>query len=79
MKSDLKERRNAAIVKRVNELLGQNRPIMDIYAQVGEEFWLEETTIRLIYNNKWTSHSFHHCTQGQEERQETCFVISGST
>ena len=50
MKSDLKQRRNAAICKRVNELLGQGRPIMDIYAQVGEEFWLEETTIRNIFN-----------------------------
>lgn len=50
MKSNLKERRNAAIVKRVQELLGSKRPIMDVYSQVGEEFWLEETTIRLIYN-----------------------------
>ena len=50
MQSKLKERRNAAIVKRVYELLDDDRPIMDVYAQVGEEFWLEETTIRQIYN-----------------------------
>jgi len=49
MKSDLKERRNAAICKRVYELLGTGKRVMDIYAQVGEEFWLEEITIRLIY------------------------------
>jgi len=50
MKSDLKERRNAAIYKRVYELLGTGKRVMDVYAQVGEEFWLEETTIRQIFN-----------------------------
>ena len=50
MKSDLKKRRNVAICKRVSELLGTGMKIMDIYAQVGEEFWLEETTIRQIVN-----------------------------
>ena len=50
MQSKLKERRNAAIVKRVQELLGKGRPIMDIYTEVGEEFWLDDTTIRKIYN-----------------------------
>ena len=58
MKSTLKQRRNAAICKRVNELLGTGMKIMDVYAKVAEEFWLEEVTIRLIftkngfYNNK---------------------------
>jgi len=50
MLSDLKKRRNAAICKRVRELCGQGIPVMDIYAKVGEEFWLEETTIRQIVN-----------------------------
>ena len=49
MKTDLKERRNAAICKRVDELCGTGMKVMDIYAQVSEEFWLEEITIRLIY------------------------------
>ena len=50
MKSDLKERRNAAICKRVRELCGTGMPVMNIYAQVGEEFWLEESTIKRIFN-----------------------------
>ena len=52
MKSDLKARRNAAICKRVNDLCGTGMKVMDIYAQVGEEFWLEERTIREIYAKK---------------------------
>lgn len=51
MKSDLKERRNAAICKRVNELCGKGLLVMEIYAKVGEEFWLDETTVRNIFAN----------------------------
>ena len=51
MKSKLKEQRNAAIAKRVYELLGNDCPIMDVYAKVGQEFWLDESTVRKIYNN----------------------------
>ena len=50
MLSNLKKRRNAAICERVRELCGQGLPVMDIYAKVGEEFWLEENTIRNIVN-----------------------------
>ena len=49
MKTDLKERRNAAICKRVDELCGTGLPVMEIYAKVGEEFWLDETTVRNIF------------------------------
>ena len=48
MKTNLKERSNAAICMRVNELCGTGMKVMDIYAKVGEEFWLEESTIANI-------------------------------
>ena len=48
MLSDLKKRRNAAILKRVHELYCTGMKSMDIYRQVGEEFWLEESTIANI-------------------------------
>ena len=51
MKSKLIERRNAEIRERVNSLLGGGRPIMDVYAEVGEEFELGEVTIRHIMND----------------------------
>ncbi|MBO7546650.1 MAG: hypothetical protein J6T19_08110 [Paludibacteraceae bacterium] len=50
MKSDLKERRNAAICMRVYELLGTGKPIMQVYSDLEEEFWLDVETIRKIYN-----------------------------
>ena len=52
MTTNLKERRNAAICMRVNELCGTGMKVMDIYAKVGEEFWLEERIIREIYAKK---------------------------
>jgi len=54
MKSDLKERRNAAICKRVYELLGTGKPIMQVYSDLEEEFWLDGETIRQIYNKNKT-------------------------
>ena len=50
MKTKLKEERNKAICARVFELLGTGMKIMDVYAKVGKEFWIEESTIRRIYN-----------------------------
>ena len=59
MKSEQKEECNKAICARVNELLGKGKPIMLVYEEVGDEFWLELRTIRAIftkkghYSNKW--------------------------
>ena len=57
MKSDLKERRNKAICARVRELCGTGLPVMQIYTNLEEEFWLNATTIRNIYN-----HYYHDCS-----------------
>ena len=50
MNSDLKERRNKAICKRVQELCGTGLPVMQIYTELEEEFWLDASTIKRICN-----------------------------
>lgn len=48
MKSELKERRNKAIRKRISELCGTGMKTMDIYSKVAAEFWLDESTLAHI-------------------------------
>jgi len=49
MVSKFKNNRNAAICARVNELRDSNKPIMQTYSEVGEEFGLTEDTVFRIF------------------------------
>ena len=51
MKSELRERRNAQIRTEVHELIKQGMNTMDACLQVGEKYFMSETTVRFIYNN----------------------------
>ena len=50
MKSELREKRNALIRTEVHELIKQGMNSMDAYHQVGEKYFMSETTVRFICN-----------------------------
>ena len=51
MKSEMKNKRNALIRTEVHELIKQGVDKMDACLQVGEKYFMSETTVRFIYNN----------------------------
>lgn len=53
---DLMRRRDNAIYARFNDLIVTGTPIMVIYEQMSEEFWLSETSIRGIISKKSRKH-----------------------
>jgi len=70
MRTELKECRNAAICKRVYELLGTGKPIMQVYSDLEEEFWLDGDTIRKIFNkNGHYQHKWQDLPTGRRKKQ----------
>ena len=51
MKTEMREKRNALIRTEVHNLIKQGTPTMQAYADVAERFFLEESTVKRIYNN----------------------------
>ena len=51
MKSQIREKRNAQIRTEVQSLIRQGKPRMQAYAEVAELYFLEESTVKRIYNN----------------------------
>ena len=51
MKTEMREKRNALIRTEVHNLIKQGTPTMQAYADVAERFFLEESTVKQIYNN----------------------------
>ena len=51
MKSQMREKRNALIRTEVHNLIKQGKPRMQAYAEVAENYFLEESTVKRIYNN----------------------------
>lgn len=51
MKNEMKEKRNALVRTRVHELIKSGVKKMQAYEEVAEQYFLEESTVKRIYNN----------------------------